>query len=183
MSRIGYALALLATAAALALAGCGGGNDGTSGTDTGGGPARSGYGGQPSGASESSASERAAAAKSAVVSTSSVEGLGTILVDSRGYTLYDFHKDKGTMSACYDACAQAWPPLITEEEPLAGGGAIGSKLSTTERKDGTVQVTYAGHPLYTYAQDEVPGQARGNDVSSFGAEWYALQPSGEEPED
>ena len=59
---------------------------------------------------------------------------------------------------------------------------MASKLGTTKRKDGTMQVTYAGHPLYTYVADTKPGDAKGNDFSSFGAEWYALQPSGEEAE-
>jgi predicted lipoprotein with Yx(FWY)xxD motif len=56
-------------------------------------------------------------------------------------------------------------------------------LGTTKRKDGTVQVTFAGHPLYTFKEDEKPGEANGNDLKAFGDEWYALQPNGEEPED
>jgi predicted lipoprotein with Yx(FWY)xxD motif len=60
---------------------------------------------------------------------------------------------------------------------------MGPKLGTSERKDGTVQVTYAGHPLYTYTGDTKPGDANGNDFSSFGAQWYALLPSGEEAGD
>ena len=56
-----------------------------------------------------------------------------------------------------------------------------SKLGTTKRKDGTTQVTFAGHPLYTYTADSKPGEANGNDFSSYGGEWYALTPSGEEP--
>ena len=106
-----------------------------------------------------------------------------VLVDSNGMTLYDFHKDKGGESSCYGACAQAWPPLLTEGEPQVGDGASASKLGTTKRNDGTLQVTYAGHPLYTFVQDQKPGEANGNDISAFGAEWYALQGNGEEPED
>lgn len=117
-----------------------------------------------------------------VVSAASLPELGRILVDSKGFTLYDFHKDKGAKSACYDACANVWPPLTTESAPKASGGAMASKLGTTKRKDGSLQVTYAGHPLYTYEADTKPGDAKGNDFSSFGAEWYALQPSGEEAE-
>ena len=56
-------------------------------------------------------------------------------------------------------------------------------LGTTKRKDGTLQVTYAGRPLYTYVGDQRPGEANGNDIDPFGAEWYALQPNGQEPED
>ncbi len=106
--------------------------------------------------------------------------LGKVIVDSKGFTLYDFHKDKGTTSSCYGGCAQVWPALLSEGKPQAGEGAAASKLGTTMRKDGTVQVTYAGHPLYTYTADKKPGDTTGNDFSSFGAQWYALFPSGEE---
>jgi predicted lipoprotein with Yx(FWY)xxD motif len=98
-------------------------------------------------------------------------------------TLYDFHKDKGGKSACYDACAAAWPPLLTEGNPQAQGPADRSMLGTTKRKDGTLQVTYNGWPLYTYVADQKPGEANGNDIDQFGAEWYALMPNGQEPED
>ncbi len=64
-----------------------------------------------------------------------------------------------------------------------GNGASASKLGTTERKDGTMQVTYAGHPLYTFVEDKKPGEANGNDVSAFGAQWYALKGNGEEAGD
>lgn len=163
---------------AVAIAGCGGGDDtGSSGSAYGG---KGGdYGGAPA-ASEEPNSE--AGAGPAVLSTAPVGELGAILVDSRGMTLYDFHKDKGTTSSCYGACAENWPPLLTDGETSAAGGASAAKLGTTERKDGSTQVTYAGHPLYTYTGDQGPGEANGNDVEAFGAEWYALQASGEEPE-
>jgi predicted lipoprotein with Yx(FWY)xxD motif len=159
-------------AVALAIAGCGSSDNSSSGGAYGGGgestkPASSGSSGT-SGA--------------ATVSVASVPELGRILVDSKGFTLYDFHKDRGTTSACYGACAGLWPPLTTSGAPKTTNGAIASKLGTTERKDGSTQVTYAGHPLYTYAADTKPGEAKGNDFSSYGAEWYALQPNGEEPE-
>jgi predicted lipoprotein with Yx(FWY)xxD motif len=104
-----------------------------------------------------------------------------VLVDSQGMTLYDFRKDKGTESSCYGECAGFWPPLIAKGEPQPSNGADASKLGTTERKDGTMQVTYAGHPLYTYALDKKPGEASGNNVDKFGGEWYALNKAGEEP--
>jgi predicted lipoprotein with Yx(FWY)xxD motif len=62
-------------------------------------------------------------------------------------------------------------------------GAESSLLGTTKRKDGTEQVTYDGHPLYGFVEDQKPGETNGNDVDAFGAEWYALMPNGEEPED
>jgi predicted lipoprotein with Yx(FWY)xxD motif len=86
------------------------------------------------------------------------------------------------MSSCYGACAKAWPPLLSDGEPQAGEGAMAAKLGTVKRSDGTTQVTYAGHPLYTFVEDKKPGEANGNDVDAFGAEWYALQSSGEEAE-
>ena len=183
-----YSLALLAVLGviALAVAGCGG--DSSTGASSNAaskedasGESSSGYGSRY-GSGDNDA-EAGAGSGAAVVSLGGVEELGMVLVDSDGMTLYDFHKDKGGESSCYGACAQAWPPLLTEGEPQVGNGTSASKLGTTERKDGTTQVTYAGHPLYTFAQDQQPGEANGNDVSAFGAEWYALQGNGEEPED
>lgn len=165
----------LALIGALAIAGCGGGSD--SGSGSGGA-----YGGRGGSVTAASTPSSGGGATAAVVTAASAPKLGRIIVDSKGLTLYDFHKDKGTASACYGGCAKVWPPLITDGSPQAGEGAIGSKLGTTQRKDGTTQVTYAGHPLYTYTADTKPGDAKGNDFSSFGAEWYALQPSGEEAE-
>ena len=120
----------------------------------------------------------------ATVSLGNVPELGMVLVDGYGKTLYDFHKDTGaTSSSCYRACAKSWLPLTTTGEPRAGNGVAASKLGTFKRTDGTTQVTYAGHPLYTFRGDEAPGEANGNDISAFGGEWYALKGSGEEPED
>ena len=76
-----------------------------------------------------------------------------------------------------------WPPLTTGGAPQAKSGAEAPQLGTTKRSDGTVQVTYAGHPLYTYVADTKPGDVKGNDFSSFGAQWYALKPNGEEAGD
>jgi len=109
--------------------------------------------------------------------------LGKVIVDAEGMTMYDFHKDKGTTSACYGACAEAWPPLLTKGMPTATGGAEASLISVTKRKDGTEQVTYNGHPLYAFIEDQKPGETNGNDVDGFGAQWYALMPNGEEPAD
>jgi len=118
-----------------------------------------------------------------VVAVGKGSDLGPVLVDSQGFTLYDFHKDKGGKSACYGACAGTWPPLTTSGAPSATSGAEKSKLGTTKRSDGTVQVTYAGWPLYTYVADTKPGDTKGHDFSEFGAQWYALQPSGAEAPD
>jgi predicted lipoprotein with Yx(FWY)xxD motif len=172
-TRTTYALALLALAAVLAIAGCGSSDDGSGGA----------YGGKGSSATSTAKVTPGAESGAAVLTVASAPKVGAILVDAKGLTVYDFHKDKGTVSSCYGACAGIWPPVITVGAPQAGEGAAASKLGTTKRKDGTVQVTYAGHPLYTYAADKKPGEANGNDIDSFGAEWYALQGSGEEAED
>jgi predicted lipoprotein with Yx(FWY)xxD motif len=168
VTRTTYAFALLAIAAALAIAGCG-----SSSSDS-------------SGSSSTSVAEKApAGAESgvAVLTVARAPKAGPVLVDAEGFTVYDFHKDKGTTSSCYGACAKVWPPVLTEGVPTAGEGAVSSKLGTTKRSDGSVQATYAGHPLYTYVADRKPGEANGNDFSSFGAQWYALHGNGEEAGD
>jgi predicted lipoprotein with Yx(FWY)xxD motif len=105
--------------------------------------------------------------------------LGTILVDADGRTLYLFEQDKGPASTCYAACASAWPPVTTDAKAVAGTGIDAAKLGTTKREDGVNEVTYGGHPLYTYAGDAKPGDTTGQDLDQFGAEWYVLKPSGE----
>jgi len=105
-------------------------------------------------------------------------GLGRILVDAKGRTLYLFEKDKGTTSSCYGACASGWPPYTTTGAPQAGSGAAASLLGTTTRTDGTTQVTYKGHPLYYFVGDTKPGEVTGEGVNAFGAKWYVLAPSG-----
>lgn len=179
MKRMTCVLALLAVAA-IVVAGCGSDSSSSGGA----------YGGKGGGGSTSDSKASAETKPAAdggggggTVSAAKVGDLGTILVTSEGMTLYDFHKDQGGESSCYGACAAAWPPLLTEGNPQAQGAAERSMLGTTKRKDGTVQVTYNGWPLYTYVGDQAPGEANGNDIDQFGAEWYALQPNGEEPED
>lgn len=113
------------------------------------------------------------------VSLGSAAGLGLVLADSEGHVLYAFSKDTPEASTCEGACAKAWPPLLVEEgEPEPSNGADAARLGTITRGDGTRQVTYAGHPLYTYTGDKQPGQAKGNGVSAFGGTWTALKGSG-----
>ena len=106
--------------------------------------------------------------------------LGRILVDSRGITLYDFPPDKGKISVCYGACAALWPPLITHGKPVAGRGVRASLLGTTKRKDGKLEVTYGGHPLYYFVADRKPGQTNGQGVNQFGGPWWVISPAGKE---
>ena len=105
-------------------------------------------------------------------------GLGRVLVDGRGRTLYLFAKDKHGKSACLGKCAGFWPPLITSGKSFATAGAKTSLLGTTRRADGRLQVTYNHHPLYTFVNDTRKGQTNGEEVDAFGAEWYAVSPAG-----
>ena len=107
-------------------------------------------------------------------------GLGKILVDTQGRTLYLFRKDAGTKSACFGACAEAWPPLRADGKPAVGSGANASLVGTTTRSDGKPQVTYQGHPLYLYEGDQKPGDTNGQGLTAFGARWYALTPDGKQ---
>jgi predicted lipoprotein with Yx(FWY)xxD motif len=108
--------------------------------------------------------------------------LGQVLVDSQGHTVYMFEKDESDESYCNGKCAKVWPPYTTKGDPKAGKGAEASKLGTLKRDDGSTQVTYDGAPLYLYVSDKKPGDATGNELDQFGAEWYALRPSGDKAE-
>lgn len=98
--------------------------------------------------------------------------LGDILVDARGMTLYLYTKDQPSVSNCYDACATAWPPLLTGSDPT-GSDAVAAGLGTTQRTDGGVQVTYNGVPLYYWAKDQKPGDTTGQNV---GGVWFVVNP-------
>lgn len=102
--------------------------------------------------------------------------LGEVLVDADGMTLYLFTQDSEGTSACTEGCAEAWPPLIADGEPTGGDGIDASLLGTIERADGSMQVTYAGNPLYTYAADTAPGTTVGQGVGDV---WFAVDASGE----
>jgi predicted lipoprotein with Yx(FWY)xxD motif len=105
-------------------------------------------------------------------------GLGNILVDSQGRTVYMFGADSGTTSACTGACAAAWPPVQATGTPTAGNGANTALVAITSRSDGTNQVTYNGHPLYTFTGDHQPGDTNGQGLVAFGGTWSALSPAG-----
>jgi predicted lipoprotein with Yx(FWY)xxD motif len=100
-------------------------------------------------------------------------GLGRILVDGRGHTLYLFAKDKHGKSTCSETCAAFWPPLLASQKTFASAGAKSSLLGTTKRSDGRLQVTYNHHPLYTRK-----GQTNGEELNVYGAEWYAVSAAG-----
>jgi predicted lipoprotein with Yx(FWY)xxD motif len=131
-----------------------------------------GCGGSPSTAGSSPATA------AATIATASDAKLGQILVDGKGITLYLFVADTGSKSTCYTSCAQVWPPVLTNGAPQAGTGAQASLLGTTTRTDGTIQVTYSGHPLYYFAGDKKPGDATGQGIDNFGGLWWVISPSG-----
>jgi predicted lipoprotein with Yx(FWY)xxD motif len=99
------------------------------------------------------------------------------LTDSSGNALYLFEADTSSTSTCTGACASQWPPLLTKGAPSITGGDA-SKLGTTKRADGGTQVTYNGHPLYTYYHDTKPGDTNGEGSTAFGAGWYLISPTG-----
>lgn len=182
MKRSYLAIGALALIAVLAIAGCGSSSSSSS-TTTESEPAAAET---EAPAKEETAAKPAAEAKSepegeaTPISLGEAAGVGQILVDEEGMTLYYFQKDqKGSgKSKCEGACAEAWPPLITEGEPEAMAGVKAAMLGTIEREDGTTQVTYAGWPLYTFVEDKKPGEDNGTDSKAFGASWYPLHGNG-----
>ncbi len=119
-------------------------------------------------------------ATAATVAVADNSKLGKILVDGSGRTLYLFQADKGMSSTCYGQCATYWPPLLTNGAPLAGAGVNASLLGTATRTDGTVEVTYGGHPLYYVVTDHNPGDVTGQGVNNFGALWNVVAPEGKQ---
>src|SRR5262245_6600983 len=101
--------------------------------------------------------------------------LGRVLVDSHGKTLYIWAHDKGRKSTCYGDCAEYWPPLLTKGKPSARAGAQARLLGASRRRDGRMQVTYAGHPLYYFVQDTKAGQTKGEGLTGFGGRWAPVQ--------
>jgi predicted lipoprotein with Yx(FWY)xxD motif len=184
--------AILLLAAALALAACGGDDDdeaqpapeavatgqSSAGGDEGGaggdGQGAGSGGGDGQGAGGGGGDGGGAAGTTIEVSDSDY---GPILFDSRNQAIYLFDKEEGERSECYGACADAWPPVLTEGEPQAAGETDARLLGTIERDDGTTQVTYGGHPLYFYAH-EGPGQVLCHNVEEFGGLWLVVTPQG-----
>jgi predicted lipoprotein with Yx(FWY)xxD motif len=118
-----------------------------------------------------------------MVQAATVGGLGKILVDGKGITLYMFTLDhRGQPSVCYQFCAVEWPPLTLPSgvtKPIAGPGIKASLLGTTRRSNGQLQVTYDGWPLYLWYGDTVPGSTSGQALANAGGLWYVLRPSGQ----
>ncbi len=102
---------------------------------------------------------------------------GEMLWGPKRQAIYIFESDPKGESVCYAECAEAWPPVFTDGEPVAGEGVKSSLLGTVKRSDGKLQVTYAGKPLYYYAH-EGPGEVKCHDVSLNGGFWWVVGPDG-----
>jgi predicted lipoprotein with Yx(FWY)xxD motif len=116
-----------------------------------------------------------APAASATLRLAQNDKLGSFLTDGQGRTLYLFTKDTKNTSNCYDKCAAAWPPLLSQAKPTLGEGINADLIGTTVRKDGTTQLTYNGWPLYYYTPDQNPGDIKGQGVGNV---WYVISPDG-----
>ena len=130
--------------------------------------------------SSSAASSSAPAAGGSSGSTLMVRTIGgaQVLTNSAGFTLYSFGPDTSTTSNCTGSCATFWPPV---KGPATAGSGVTGTLSVITRSDGTMQATYDGHPLYTYAADGAPGQNKGNGLNVSGGVWHEVTVSGAAP--
>ena len=160
--------------AALALAVSACGSSSSSSAASGGSPAAAGS----RTAASASASSSAASSSGGTTLTAKTIGGQQVLTNSAGFTLYWFAPDTSTTLKCTGSCATYWPPV---KGPATAGSGVTGKLSTITRSDGTKQATYDGHPLYTYAGDTAPGQAKGNGLNASGGLWYEMTVSGATP--
>ncbi len=129
--------------------------------------------GAASPSSSGSSTSSPAAAAAGTVKTATIAG-ATVLTNSKGFTLYSFAPDTPTRSNCNGTCAQNWPPV---KGPATASGVTGT-FGTIKRSDGSTQATFDGHPLYTFAGDTVPGQAKGNGLNAAGGLWHEITTSG-----
>src|SRR4051812_43763706 len=164
MKRLGVAI-LAVAALALAVGACGSSSKKTSSSAATSTPATS------------SPAPAPAQSKGVQVSLRKVS-FGTVLVGPNSHTVYLFLKDKGTTSQCNGKCAVAWAPLTTSGQPQAGSGLQASLLGTSKRSDGTMQVTYGGHPIYYYDDDKKPGMTEGEGKKECGGEGQGVGADG-----
>lgn len=166
MPRPGLTLpALVASAAALTLAACGGDEESATAAPL---PA----------AAPVTATTTAAARPRGITVTTRRSRFGRVLFSGSGRVFYLFTKEQSSRARCYGACAKAWPPVLTKGEPRARGAARQSLIGTTTRRDGSRQVTYAGRPMYYYVGDGT-GQILCHNVIEFGGTWLVVKPNGQ----
>lgn len=133
--------------------------------------------GQPTKTDESSGSTSPRHVDRGTRIISADSDFGTMLFDGSGQAIYVFDVETTSEPDCYGGCAEAWPPVLTEGEPVAGDGVQRSLLGTTARTDGTIQVTYDGQPLYFYAHED-KHEVKCHDVFMNGGNWYVVRPDG-----
>ena len=126
--------------------------------------------------SSGGSSSSPAAATAGSLKTATIGG-ATVLTSANGFTLYSFAPDTATTSNCNGTCAQNWPPVTG---PTTASGVTGT-FGTIKRSDGSVQATFDGHPLYTFAGDTAPGQNKGNGLNVAGGLWDEITTSGTAP--
>lgn len=115
-----------------------------------------------------------------VITTGDSE-FGTMLFSDEGQAIYIWELEESTKAECYGDCAEEWPPVLTDGAPHAMGSVRNDLLGMTERTDGSIQVTYNGHPLYYYAH-EGAGEVKCHNVSTHGGLWWVVQPNGNRAE-
>ena len=152
--RTGWLASAAVIAATLSVAACGSSSPSSGGT-----------------ASASPSAASGAASSASALKTSTIGG-ATVLTNARGFTLYMFAPDTATASKCNGSCAQVWPAVAG---PVTAGPGVTGTLGTITRANGATQATYDGHPLYTYAGDTQPGQAKGNGLNGV---WHEVTASG-----
>jgi predicted lipoprotein with Yx(FWY)xxD motif len=168
---MGRLLAIAALVASLALAACGGNEDGQGSSQ----PASNTGGQQNAGSGQSEGSS--STGESGVTITTADSQFGQVLFDGDDRAIYFFDKERSERSECYGECAVAWPPVLTDGKPEAAAGAQATLLDTTQRDGGSTQVTYDGRPLYYYV-DDPRGEILCHGVAEFGGVWLAVQPNG-----
>ena len=112
----------------------------------------------------------AATSTGTALQATTIDGM-KVLANGKGFALYSFAPDTPTTSKCYGSCAAYWPPVTGSS---AAGSGLPGKTGTIKRTDGSLQLTYNGHPLYTYIGDSAPGQASGNNLNLNGGLWLVV---------
>src|SRR5215468_3907808 len=163
-SRLRMPLVAAAAVVMVAACGCASGNVGWR------------YGAAPSRAPAAQPSGAAGGAALALRHTA----LGTIVTTGQGATVYAFEADHGGTSACTGACASAWPPVTVSGARITVAGGAGALAGQITRPDGVRRLTYAEHPLYTFAGDAGPGATNGQGSRAFGGRWDVLTAAGQE---
>ncbi len=139
-----------------------------------------GCGSSSSSSTSATATTKSAASGAVAISSKNVPGLGAVLVDGQGRTLYIFEPDQDKKVTCTGGCASIWPPVSLPgvAKPVASGAVTASLLGSDSNPGGGRVVTYGGWPLYNYVADPMPGSASGEGVNSSGGLWYVISPAG-----